>query len=200
MKRILPTLALTLFVLQALLMMMSWLLSAAFPLSGIHSLLSGEGMRWLLGHFADLLAAPQLVWLLLTLMAGGCLFGSKLPARLTTITARKTNYRESRALMFTLLWLLLFIGALLLLTVTPHAVLLSATGHLWPSPFSASLLPLAMFGVLIAAAIYGLVAGTFSGMTDVYESLLSGLRWGAPLLLFYVLAMQLYCSLRFVLP
>ena len=200
MKRLLPSLALTLFGMQALLMVMSWLLSAAFPLSGIHSLLSGEGVRWLLGYYADLLATPQLVWLLLTLMAGGCLYDCGLLSHLKTTDSRTTSYRESRALLFAVLWLVFYAGAMLLLTVTPHAVLLSATGHLWPSPFSASLVPVIMFGVLITAVIYGLVSGHFVDVTAIYDALLYGIRWGAPLLLFYVLVVQLISSLLFVLP
>jgi aminobenzoyl-glutamate transport protein len=189
-----------LFALQALLMVMSWLLSAAFPLSGIHSLLSGEGLRWLMGYYADQLATPYLVWLLLALMAGGCLYSCGLLAHLRTLTARKASYRESRALLFSVLWLVFYVGAMLLLTVMPHAILLSATGHLWPSPFSASLLPVTMFGILMTAVVYGLVSDHFTNLTAIYDSLLHGLRWGTPLLLFYVLVMQLHCSILFVLP
>ena len=68
-KRILPYMALALLVMQLLLMLGSWFYSAAFPMSGVRSLLSGEGMRWLLGHFSDIMATPVLVGLLLLSMA-----------------------------------------------------------------------------------------------------------------------------------
>ena len=68
MKRLLPHIAMTLFGAQLLLMLGSWLYSAAQPMSGVRSLLSGEGLRWMFGHFADFLAKPQLVWLLLLSM------------------------------------------------------------------------------------------------------------------------------------
>ena len=45
--------ALALVLAQLLLMLGSWLWSAALPLSGVRSMLSGEGIRWFLGHFAD---------------------------------------------------------------------------------------------------------------------------------------------------
>ena len=192
-KRFLPHIALTLFVLQLLLMLVSWLLSAAFPGSGIRSLLSSEGLRWMMGHFADFLATPVLVWLLLCAIAWGSLTRSGL-------LQRPTSYRERRALMMSLLLLAIIVGVMLLLTVVPHAVLLSAVGGLWPSPFSASLVPVVAFGVMLVSAFYGIVAGRLEKVPDLYEAVLHGVRQWAPLLVFYVLLMQLYESLRFVLP
>lgn len=193
MKRYVPHIALTLFVLQLLLMLVSWLLSAAFPGSGIRSLLSSEGLRWMMGHFADFLATPVLVWLLLCSMAWGCLARSGL-------LLRPTSYRERRALMMSSLLLVLIVGVMLLLTVVPHAVLLSAVGGLWPSPFSASLVPVVAFSVTLVSAFYGIVAGRFENVTALYEALLHGVRQWAPLLIFYILLMQFCESLRFVLP
>ena len=68
MKRWLAHIAMLLLVGQLLLLLVSWLLSAVFPVSGIHSLLSGEGLRWFFGSFADMLATPVLVWILLRSM------------------------------------------------------------------------------------------------------------------------------------
>ena len=80
----------------------------------------------------------------------------------------------------------------------PHAVLLSATGLLWPSPFSAAIVPMLAFGTTLLCAVYGYVAGTYCNMSDVYQSLISGIREGAPFLLFYVLLGQLYYSLQYI--
>lgn len=192
-RRFLPPAALALFVGELLLMLVSWLWSAAFPMSGVRSLLSGEGLRWLLGRFADVLASPLLVWLLLLAMAYGCLHESRL-------LHYHGSYRESRARLLALLLLLAYVAVVVLLAAVPHAVLLSATGRLWPSPFSASLVPLLAFVVTSISAFYGLVAGHFQGLRAVYDALLYGICRGAPWLLFYVLLMQLYESLWFVLP
>ena len=126
MKRFLPQIALTLVLAQLLLMLGSWLWSAALPLSGVRSMLSGEGIRWFLGHFAEIVASPVLVWLLLLAMAYGAVVRSR---------------------GVSVVFLVIYVGIVLLLTVVPHAVLLSASGLLWPSPFSASLVPLVAFGV-----------------------------------------------------
>lgn len=191
MKRYLPHIAFTLFVLQLLLMLGSWLLSAAFPVSGIHSLLSSEGLRWFLGHYATLIGGPWIAWLLLLSIAHGCLRHSGLlhPGK---------GYRERRALYITVLLAVLFAAVVLLLTIIPHAVLLSATGNLWPSPFSHSLVPSIAFGILLLGICYGMVSGTLDTLTAIYNAMLDGIRSAAPLFLFYILIIQIYESLRYI--
>jgi len=191
MRRLLPHIALTLVVLQLLLMLVSWLLNAAFPVSGVRSLLSAEGLRWLFGHFTETLAQPLLVWIVLLSMAYGCLIHCG-------IFHRGRSYRERQALLLTWLLLLLLVGVMALLTLIPHAVLLSATGSLWPSPFSQSLVPVIAFSVIALSMVYGVVAGCYVSLSAVYEALLDGVRLAAPLFLFYVLLIQVCESLRFV--
>ncbi len=193
MKKYFPHIAFLLFAAQLLLMLVSWLLAAAIPTSGVRSLLSSEGLRWFLGHFSDVLGTPLLLCLLLLLMAYGCLNGCG-------ILQFKSSYRQRRALTITLLLLVVYVGFILLLVMMPHAVLLSATGLLWPSPFSAAVVPLFAFGITLLSAVYGYVAGSYGQMSDVYQSLIDGIRIGAPWLLFYVLLGQIYYSLLFILP
>ena len=193
MKRYLPHIAFLLFAVQLLLMLVSWLLSAAIPTSGVRSLLSSEGLRWFLGHFSDVLGTPVLLCLLLLLMAYGSLNGCG-------ILHFRSSYRQRRALFITLLLLLVYAGVVVLLVMMPHAVLLSATGLLWPSPFSAAVVPLIAFGITLLSAVYGYVAGSYREMSDVYQSLIDGIRDGAPWLLFYLLLGQIYYSLQFILP
>ena len=193
MKRLLPHIALALVIVQLLLMLVSWLFSAAYPTSGVRSLLSAEGLRWLMGHFSDLLATPLLVWIVLCSIAWGCLSRS-------CLLRRPTNYRERRAQLMAWLLLAVIVGIMVLLTAIPHAVLLSAVGGLWPSPFSASLVPVIAFSVTLISAFYGMVSGRFEQLSAVYDAVLLGICQGAPWLLFYVLVTQIYESLRFVLP
>lgn len=192
MKKLFPYIALALALAQLLLILTSWVWSAAMPLSGVRSMLSSEGIRWYLGHFAELMASPFLVWLLLGAMAYGAVVRCR--------SLQGNSYRSSRARLISMVFLVIYVGVVLLLTVSPHAVLLSASGLLWPSPFSASLVPITVFGILLAAILYGVVAGTFQTLSEVYDSLVYGLRQCAPLLPIYVLFMQLFESFRFVLP
>ncbi len=193
MKRLLPHLAVALLIIQLLIMFVSWLLSAAFPMSELRSLLSSEGLRWFFGQFSTFLARPSLIGLLLLTMAWGVL-------RHSGVLTYRASYRESRARMMTLLLLIVYISVVLLMTIVPHAVLLSATGHLWPSPFSRSVVPIIAFSVLSLSAFYGTIAGYYDAIVDVYNAILYGIRQGAPLLLFYILLMQIVESLRFVWP
>jgi aminobenzoyl-glutamate transport protein len=192
-KRYLPHIAFLLFAAQLLLMLVSWLMAAAIPTSGVRSLLSSEGLRWFLGHFSDVLGTSVLLCLLLLIMAYGCL-------KDCGILHFKSSYRQRRAMGITLLLLVIYVGVIILLGMIPHAVLLSATGTLWPSPFSAAIVPLIAFGLTLVSAVYGYVAGSYRNMSDVYQSLIDGIRDGAPWLLFYILLGQLYYSLLFILP
>lgn len=208
-RRVLPLAAVAIVVAQLLLVLVSWVWSAAMPASGVHSLLSSEGIRWFLGHLSHMLATPLLVWLLLLAMAWGAFRHSGLPqlfaadhddGQRSPAGSWLQSYRMRRAVMLTVALLLVYVVVVLLLTVVPHAVLLSATGHLWPSPFSASLVPLTAFGILLLSVVFGVVAGRYESLASVYDSLLSGIRSGAPWLLFYVLLAQFYESLCYVLP
>lgn len=193
MKRSLPYIALTLAVGELLLVMGSWILSAALPMSGIRSMLSGEGIRFFLGHFADLLATPLLVWLLLLAMAYGIVLRSG-------VISGARSFRSSRARLIALLFAAAYLAVVLLMALVPHAVLLSASGTLWPSPFSASLVPLTAFGLAMVAAVYGIVAGTITSLTDIYESFVDGLRRAAALLPICLLLVLICESLRFIIP
>ena len=180
-----------LFAAQLLLMLVSWLLSAAFPTSGYHSLLSSEGLRWFLGHFVDRLSTPLLVWLVLLSLAYGVL-------RHSGLLHYGRSFRERQALLMTLLFLVVIVAVIVLLSAVPHAVLLSATGRLFPSPFSQSLVPVVAFSVTLLSAFYGMVSGNLETLPRVYDALLDGIRRAAPLLLFYILLMQIYESLCYV--
>ncbi len=188
-----PHIAITLFLTQLLLMLVSWLLSAAFPESGIRSLLSSEGLRWFFGHFSHQLATPVLLCLLLVIMAYGVF-------RRCGALSYKATFRERRALTMTLLLAVVALVLILLLTAVPHAVMLSAMGTLWPSPFSRALLPMLCFIIISLSAFYGIMAGHFNNLTDVYEALLDGIRQGAAFILFYLLITQLYLSVCYTLP
>ena len=180
---------------ETLLVILSWLLSA-MRVEGIRSLLSSEGIRWFFSSFNDLIASPVLVWLLVLMCALGCLQKS----RVTTIFGGKKsiNFRDRLALYVALAFLLIYVVIILLLTLMPHAILLSATGHLFPSAFSRSLVPIIAFGICIFSVAFGLMAGVMRNLSDILQALSFGITKGAPLLVFYLFAVQLVGCLRFV--
>ena len=191
-KRLLGYLVVALVLALMALVLLSWLLSATQG-GGVRSLLSSEGIRFFFGGFTDMLGKPLLVWLLLLSMAWGCLRQSGL---LQFFSKPLTLHRRRQALVLMAVLLVVYVGVVLMLTLTPQAVLLSATGQLWPSPFSHALVPFVAFGVL--SVVYGLLSRRFLSVADVCQSLTAGIAAAAPLLLLYVLIMQLAGALRFV--
>ena len=188
-------LCLLMVIAETLLVILSWLLSA-MRVEGVRSLLSSEGIRWFFSSFNDLVASPVLVWLLVLMCALGCLQKS----RVTTVYGGKKtiNFRDRLALYVALAFLLIYVVIIILLTLMPHAILLSATGHLFPSAFSRSLVPIIAFGICIFSVAFGLMAGVMQNLTDILQALSFGIAKGAPLIVFYLFAVQLVGCLRFV--
>ncbi len=175
---------------ETLLVLLSWLLSAMMT-SGVRSLLSSEGIRWFFGQYTEMLQSPLLVCMLLLSLAGGALVRSGL-------FSRPVTYRQRLGLQLSLGLLVIFVSVVLLLTIVPHAILLSATGTLFPSPFSRALIPILAMGVLSISVTYGLAARTFTNLDDIIQSVSWGVSKAAPLFLLYVLAIQFFESLCFV--
>ena len=184
-----------LLVAQSVLVIVSWLLSA-MRLEGVRSMLSSEGIRWFVGGFSDIVANPLLAWLLLLLIAGGSLQQSGVTALFSH--KGETSFRDRLALRVASVFLALYVIVICLLTLTPHAILLSVKGSLFPSAFSRSLLPIVCFGVTLFSVVYGMMSGHKKLGEDILGILTYGIRQGASLIIVYILAIQFYTSLRFV--
>ena len=193
MKKAVGYIALVLVLALLALVLVSWLLSATTG-DSVRSLLSSEGIRFFFGGFVSMLQTSQLIWLLLLAMAWGCLRSSGL----FDIFSSPIGYRRRQALLLLLGILAVYVFVVALLTMIPHAVLLSTTGRLWPSAFSRALVPLVSFGIILLSTVYGLVSRRFLSIADVFQSLSDGIVAAAPLFVLYVLFIQLFESLRFV--
>lgn len=191
MKKLAARLALCLVLAEVLLVLLSWMLSA-MPSVGVRSLLTGKGIRWLLGHGCDIMATPLLVYILLLGISVGCLRDSGL---LTLFSANR--HRDRVALWSTVVFLVFYVAVVLLLTATPHAILLSATGELFPSPFSTGLVGIVVLGLFLLSIVYGVLSGHFSTLVDIYEALLSGICSSAVFVLFYLLLVVIYDTVHF---
>jgi aminobenzoyl-glutamate transport protein len=191
MKKLFPRLLFLLILSELLLVLISWLLSAT-QTEGVRTLLSSEGVRWFLGQFTVFLLKPQLIWLLLLSMAFGCLWQSCL------FRPSQTSFRRQFALRLSAVVFVVQTASIALLIATPQAVLLSATGTLWPSPFSRALVPLAAIITINTSICYGLLSRTFTSVADIYESQKWGLSKAAPLMILYLIVVTLYESFRFV--
>jgi aminobenzoyl-glutamate transport protein len=189
-KRLIALACVAFGVAELLLVILSWLLSAT-RLDGVRSLISSEGIRWFVGEFTYTLASPLLVWLLLALVAMGCLQRSGL-------MSRGRGYRDRVALRVSLSFIIIYVVIICLLTLMPHAILLSVTGSLFPSAFSRALVPIICFGVGVLSISFGMVSGRLHTLTDILDALTFGLQQGAPLIILYIMFFQFYASLLFV--
>ena len=106
--KLLPYAALALFVAEMLLCLVSWIVSVLLPESGVRSAFSGEGLRWLMGHYAEFLASPLLAWLLLLSMAYGTCRGSGIGRLL--VPGRAIRYRERIAVVTALCTAVVYLG------------------------------------------------------------------------------------------
>ena len=195
---------------QLALILLSWLITAAFPELPIRSLLSSEGVRWFFGSFTANQLTPLLAWFITAAMAVGACVRSRLWAafctkmsgllhrRDSTDGRQGLHYRERIGLRLALAEFMVYVVIMLLLTVVPHAILLSVTGELFPSAFSSSLIPSLSFVLIVMSLPYGVASGTVDSVARMHRVLVGGLEAGARIVPAYVIGVQLYMSLLYV--
>lgn len=195
---------------QLALILLSWLITAAFPELPIRSLLSSEGVRWFFGSFTANQLTPLLAWFITAAMAVGACVRSRLWAafctkmsgllhrRDSTDGQQGLHYRERIGLRLALAEFMVYVVIMLLLTVVPHAILLSVTGELFPSAFSSSLIPSLSFVLIVMSLSYGVASGTVDSVARMHRVLVGGLEAGARIVPAYVIGVQLYMSLLYV--
>ena len=201
--------ALLLAVLQALLVLVSWIISSLLPGSTVRSMLSSDGVRWFFNRFVDHLASPPLVWLLLIAIAWGAFRSSGMSSLFSRSSSspRVSNASSSRwggtlrqryALLVSLILLVLFVVVIVLLSFVRNAVLLGTTGRLFPSPFSHSLLPMLAFVVTMCSLSFGLASRRLNSISSVMQALTSGFQPFLPVFVLYILVVQLFYSIIYV--
>lgn len=194
-NRLLGVACFILLLAEALLVILSWLLSAMM-MEGVRSLLSSEGIRWFFGSFTSMMASPLLVWLLLLLSALGCVQQSGVVE--LSSQSRPITYRERIALRVAIVFLVIYVAIIVLLTLMPHAILLSATGEFFPSAFSRSLVPIIAFGIILFSVSFAMMAGHVRTFSDILQIASFGIAKGAPLFIVLILLIQFWESIRFV--
>ena len=189
-------LALMLGVFQLIAVLGSWIFKAVNPELPLRSLLSAEGIRWMVGSIGDNLAGRGLVWLLLGSMA----FGSVKFCGILDVPRKwkAMSFWDRFGVMVALAELLVIVVLTLLLTVLPHAVLLGVTGNLYPSSFSKSLFFIVCLSVCFISVSFGVVSSRLRSLEEVCDCLVAGISYTLPLWLIYVLAIELYVSLQFM--
>ena len=197
MKRLCAILSITMLVLQALIIPASWIISAVAPSTGVHSLISEGGIRWLVGHYSANVTTSALVYIILAFLSYNMLSNCGLLSIMRS--GAKLTMQQKFAIRVMAVELFLFIAAMIYLTITPHAILLSVTGNLYPSSFSDGIIPLICLEVFILSLIYGIFGGTITTVAGFWDCVTKECHSLLAVLFMYLLAVQLYHSLAFVM-
>ena len=211
MRNKLGYIVLVLLVSQLALILLSWLVTAAFPELPMRSVLSSEGIRWIFGSLVSNQLSPLLIYFIMAVMAVGACVRSRLydalretlsntRSSLTTSSnhQHKVHYREKVGLRIALVEFIVYVIIMVLLTAIPHAILLSVTGQLFPSSFSSSFIPSLSLIIIIMSLTYGVASGTIDSVAKMHKVLVGGLEVGSRLVPTYVVGIQLYMSIRYV--
>lgn len=211
MRNKLGYIVLVLLVSQLALILLSWLVTAAFPELPMRSVLSSEGIKWFFGSFVSNQLSPLLIYFIMAVMAVGACVRSRLydalretlsntRSSLTTSSnhQHKVHYREKVGLRIALVEFIVYVIIMILLTAIPHAILLSVTGQLFPSSFSSSFIPSLSLIIIIMSLTYGVASGTIDSVAKMHKVLVGGLEVGSRLVPTYVVGIQLYMSIKYV--
>ena len=207
MRNKLGYIVLVLLVSQLALILLSWLVTAAFPELPMRSILSSEGIRWFFGSFVSNQLSPLLIYFIMAVMAVGACVRSRLydalretlsntRSSLTTSSnhQHKVHYREKVGLRIALVEFIVYVIIMVLLTAIPHAILLSVTGQLFPSSYSSSFIPSLSLIIIIMSLTYGVASGTIDSVAKMHKVLVGGLEVGSRLVPTYVVGMQTDCE------
>lgn len=181
---------LLLLIAEAALVFVSWLLSTMMT-DGVRSLLSAEGIRWFVGDYLNIVSHRSVICIILFFMSIWVFYKTKM-------SMSSQNFREYFAFRVAVIVLLLYIGVFVALTVMPHAILLSATGELYNSPFSRAIVPAAFFGLLLLSAVYRLVLKGTASINELFWDVTQGISISAPILIIWMVFLHLYASYHYV--
>ena len=166
---------------------------------GVASLVSSEGMRWVMRN--ALPALNDVAWgeIMLLISAFGLLQGSGF-ARLFVhlIKIQRLTKMERRSLVFAVFAVLIYSAVLYVTTLSQWNVLSGVTGTLENSSFVSGLPLLLFFGVLILALVYGFMYGNYRSVIDVVSSIGNTCTIFVPALIALIPASGVIASITYI--
>lgn len=164
--------------LMLLTILFSWLASA-MGLSVI-SLLSGEGLRWLFTRCYQCVLHPATLYAFHFVVALGALqysgFLSSIGDMVHPRRNRMTTMRIKRAFFYGCMMWLAYVVLWAVLLLGSGDTLLSVTGRLYPSPFSAGLPTIFMAGAILSSWAFSYVGGAIRKVRDGVVLFYCGIR------------------------
>ena len=158
-----------LLIAHLLLPLLAWLGSAAgFPLG---NLFSSEGIRWYYLHIQDCYRSPFMAVVFPVVLVFGAIERSGLSEIIKDTISKG---------------------------VLSHAILLSVTGHLYPSPFVSGILQTMSLGFVLTSLLYAVLSFHLRGWQECLSVLYWGIQRYDVWILISMLAAQLYNTLCYV--
>lgn len=132
-----------------------------------------ELLRYLWLHGTERAASELLVYTILFIVAVGCVIRSRL------LVVRDIDGLVAAIVVAVIANVLLLLSALI-----PTSPLLSATGRLFPSPWSHGLFQSLCIECIVVCFVFGIVSGTLHSKRDILELITYGIvRWPWAILL-----------------
>lgn len=186
-----------LIVIEALLILLSWIVNVAMPEAGVRSLLSGEGLRVLLSGYISELSAGGLGLLVLMAVGGGAVVRSGFLKAL--FNRSSLDFRHRFALQMCYAEVLIAVAAVLVMVFIPHSPMLSVTGHYYPGPLLYGLYS-CLFMLLVGLSYtYAGFGGDITNYDHAADIVTYGLSHTAWIIVLYLIIVELYSSIKFTL-
>ena len=172
-NRFSSTLSIVFFLLTLALALFSWI-GSIYGLGEVQSLLSAEGIRWVLGHVVEnYVQSPVLGIVLILFMGLGIVRRSGLYDVVKRFAGRNkmVSRKERRVLTLSVGVGMLYVAVLILSMLLPWNLYWNITGGWLHSPFSKGLVYLLSVGIGLVGMVYGYVADSFRRLSDVVEGM-----------------------------
>ena len=184
------------FLMTVALALFSWI-GSIYGIAEVQSLLSAEGVRWLLNHAVTNYVQTPALGVVLVLMLGlGIVSRSGFSDTLRRAVRKdkKLSRKERRALG---LGFITFFSYVLVAMVLPWNLLLSATGSWIHSPFSKGFVYILSVGLGISGMVYGYASDAFRKVGDVVEAMSCLISRHAVFFVVLFFTVQFFSSLEY---
>ena len=161
------------FLMTVVLALFSWI-GSIYGIAEVQSLLSAEGVRWLLNHaVTNYVQTPALgvVWVLMLGLGIVSRSGFSDTLRRAVRKDKKLSRKERRALGLAFITFFSYVLVVFVAMLLPWNLLLSATGSWIHSPFSKGFVYILSVGLGMSGMVYGYTSDVFRKVGDVVEAM-----------------------------
>lgn len=193
-------LSVTFFLLTLALALFSWV-GSVYGVGEVQSLLSAEGIRWVLGHtLENYVQAPALGMVLVFFMGLGIGVRSGLYDVLRRFIqkGKMVSRKERRALVLAVSVFALFLILVGVSLLLPWNLFLGVTGSWLHSPISKGGIYLLSVGIGVAGMVYGYVADVYRSLSDVVKGMSCLIARKASFFVTLFFVVQFFSSLEYV--